>query len=229
MFIDSHAHAYRRHPTWEGRMCFCTPEQVLRRFDEAGIEKGALLPIVSPEIYLPQANEDILDMVQDHPDRFFAFCNVDPRAITNSADAPLGDLLRYYKDKGCRGLGEVMANMPIYHPMVQNLFKHAEDAGLPLTFDMMDQIGGIFGLYDDVGLPHLEHSLQRFPDLIILGHGPAFWAEIGRLRTPADRSVILRRDWSCPGGLPNYPVEEEGVVPWLFRRYPNPSMGHDLL
>ena len=37
-------------------------EELIARYDEAGIEKGAVLPIVSPEIYLPQANEDILDM-----------------------------------------------------------------------------------------------------------------------------------------------------------------------
>ena len=86
MFIDIHAHAYRRPVPFVVQ--FCTPEQVLQRYDEAGIEKGALLPIVSPEIYLPQANEDILDMAAQYPDRFIPFCNVDPRALTNSADAP---------------------------------------------------------------------------------------------------------------------------------------------
>jgi len=221
MFIDAHAHAFKNHPPIGGKQVFSNPEEVIKRFDELGIDKGALLPIVSPEVYLPQSNEEILEMVENYPDRFFAFCNIDPRAITNSADAPLGDILRYYKDKGCRGLGEVMPNMPIYHPMVQNLFKHTEDVGLPLTFDMQDQIGGIFGLYDDVGLPNLEHTMQRFPRLKILGHGPTFWAEIGRLRTPADRSVVLLPDWSCPGGLLDYPIEEEGVVPTLFRRYEN--------
>jgi len=40
---------------------------VIERYDAAGIEKGALLPVVSPEIYLPQANEDILEMVEHYP------------------------------------------------------------------------------------------------------------------------------------------------------------------
>ena len=221
MFIDCHAHAFKKHPPMRGRKVFSNPEEVIKRFDEAGIEKGALLPIVSPEVYLPQSNEDILEMVETYPDRFFAFCNVDPRSITNSADAPLGDILRYYKDMGCKGLGEVMCNLAISDPMVQNLFKHAEDVGLPLTFDMMGKMGGMFGVYDDVGLPQLEQSLQKFPELTIIGHSTAFWAEIGRLRTPADRSVVLLEDWSCVGGIPNYPIDEEGVVPWLFRRYPN--------
>ncbi len=219
MFIDIHAHAYRNCPPFVVQ--FCTAEQVLQRYDEVGIEKGALLPIVSPEIYLPQANEDILEMVEKHPDRFIPFCNIDPRALTNSADAPLDRLLRYYKEKGCKGLGEVMLNVPLMDPMVQNLFKHAEDVGLPVIFDGSDQVGGDFGLYDDPGLPQLEHSLQKFPDLVMLGHGPVFWAEISRLEPPADRGFVFGPGGGQVGRLPTYPVEEEGVVPKLLRRYPN--------
>jgi predicted TIM-barrel fold metal-dependent hydrolase len=218
LFIDIHCHAYRKRPPVYP---FSTPEQVIERFDAVGIEKGALLPIVSPEIYLPQANEDILDMVEKYPDRFFAFCNIDPRALTNSSHAPLGDLLRYYKDQGCKGLGEVMPNLPVMDPMVQNLFKHAQDVGLPVTFDGSDQLTGDFGLYDDPGLPQLEHTLQRYPNLILLGHGPVFWSEIARLRTPGERSYIFRPDGGQVGRLPIGPVKEEGVVPQLLRLYPN--------
>jgi len=219
MFIDIHCHAYRRIPPMPVR--FCTPEEVLRRWDALGIERGALLPIVSPEVYLPQANEDILEMCERYPDRFFPFCNVDPRALTNSPDAPLGDLLRYYRDRGCRGLGEVMPNLPMMHPLVQNLFKHAEAVGLPVTFDGSDQLTGDFGLYDDPGLPQLEHTLQRFPNLVILGHGPTFWAEIGRLETPGERAIIFGPHGGQVGRFPSGPITEEGVVPKLMRRYPN--------
>jgi len=220
MFIDIHAHAYRCPVPFVVQ--FCTAEQVLKRYDEAEIEKGALLPIVSPEIYLPQANEDILEMAERYPDRFIPFCNIDPRALTNSADAPLDRLLRYYRDKGCKGLGEVMLNVPVMHPMVQNLFKHAQDVGLPVTFDGSDQVGGDFGLYDDPGLPQLEHTLQRFPDLVVIGHGPVYWAEIGRLETPAQRKTVFRPDGEQVGlQPPSGLIKEEGVVPKLFRRYPN--------
>ena len=41
MFIDIHAHAYRNSPPLPVR--FCTPEQVLERYDAAGIERGVLL------------------------------------------------------------------------------------------------------------------------------------------------------------------------------------------
>jgi len=218
MFIDIHCHAYRK-PT--PIYTFHTAEQVLARYDEVGIEKGILLPIVSPEIYLPQANEDILEMCEQHPDRLIPFCNVDPRAMTNSSRAPLGDLLRHYKDLGCRGVGEVMLNVPMMDEMVQNLFYHAQEVGLPVTFDGSDQVGGDFGLQDDPGMPQLEHTLQRFPNLVILGHGPTFWAEIARLDTPAERAIIFGFTGGQVGILPKGPIKEEGVVPKLLRRYPN--------
>jgi len=218
MFIDIHCHAYRKPPPMYG---FQTAERAIERYDAEGIEKGALLPIVSPEIYLPQANEDILEMVEQHPDRFFAFCNIDPRAITNCSHAPLGDLLRHYKDQGCRGLGEVMPNMPMMDPMVQNLFKHAEDVGLPVCWDGSDQTTGDFGLYDDPGLPQLEHTLQRYPNLIMLGHGPVFWCEIAPLDTPGSRSSVFRPTGGQVGRRATGPIKEEGVVPKLLRLYPN--------
>ena len=220
MFIDIHAHAYRKPVPFVVQ--FCDPEQLIGRYDEAGIEKGVLLPIVSPEIYFPQANEDILDMAEQYPDRFIPFCNIDPRVLTNSADAPLDRVLRYYKDKGCKGLGEVMPNVPMMDPMVQNLFKHAEAVGLPVIFDGSCVVGNDFGLYDDPGLPQLEHTLQKFPDLVIFGHGPVFWSEIGRLETPGERaSVFGPNGGQVACRRPSGPIKEEGVVPKLLRRYPN--------
>lgn len=219
MFIDIHAHAYRKPVPFVVR--FCTAEELIKRYDELGIEKGVLLPIVNPEIYFPQANEDILDMAEQYPDRFIPFCNIDPRALTNSPEAPLDKVLAYYRDRGCKGIGEVMPNLPVIHPLVQNLFRHAEKVGMPVIFDGSDQIGGDFGLYDDPGLPQLEHTLQRFPNLKIFGHGPVFWSEIGKLETPGERAIIFDLNGKQVGRLPSGPIKEEGVVPKLFRRYPN--------
>ena len=211
MFIDIHAHAYRRPcPPQDGRTRFCSPDQVLRRYDEHGIERGVLLPLIGPEVYLPQSNEDILEMCEASGGRLIPFCNIDPRGISNSPDAPFDIWLDHYKAQGCKGVGEVMPNMPFDDPLALNLFKHVERAGLPLTFDISARLGGNYGFYDDPGLPRLEYCLRRFPKLIILGHGPAFWAEIGELDTPLDRA-----------GYPPYPLRREGVVPKLFRRYPN--------
>lgn len=211
MFIDIHAHAYRAGcPAADGNIVFATPDEVLARYNELEIERGVLLPLIGPETYLPQSNEDILDMCERSNGRFIPFCNLDPRGMTNSPSAPFNRWLDHYRARGVKGMGEVMPNLPFEDPRCQNLFAHCEAAGFPFIFDIADRIGGTYGFYDDPGLPQLERTLARFPKLKILGHGPAFWAEIGTLDTPADR-----------GRYPRYPVRSEGVVPKLFRRYPN--------
>lgn len=218
MIIDIHSHAYK-HPNPFGTR-FLSPEELIEKYDAAGIDKAVLLPVVSPEIYLPQSVDEILEICESYPDRFIPYCNVDPRALTNSCTAPLYKVLEYYKAKGCKGVGEVMPNLPLMDPMVQNLFACAEMVELPIVYDGSDQLTGDFGLYDDVGLPQLEHTLQRFPKLKIFGHGPVFWAELGKLKTPGERSFIFDLKGDQVGRCPEGAIEE-GTVPILLRRYEN--------
>ena len=218
-YIDIHAHAYRKPLPFVTQ--FHTPDELIGCYDRYGIEMGALLPVVNSEIYLPQANEDILDMVQAHPDRFFPFCNVDPRALINRADAPLDTVLEYYKNLGCKGVGEIMPNLPFEDEMVQNLFRCAEKVGLPVTTDGSDRVGGDFGLCDAPGLPGLEHTLQRFPDLKFIAHGPIFWIEL-MPDPPAARKAIFRTDGLQHGTIRKAKrIEEGGVAVELLRLFPN--------
>ncbi|MBQ9336174.1 MAG: amidohydrolase family protein [Lentisphaeria bacterium] len=221
MFIDIHAHAYRYPLPFVVR--FPNEEELLARYDECGIEKGFLLPVVNSEIYLPQANEDILEMAQRHPDRIIPFCNVDPRALSDSSHAPLDRVLAYYKDKGCRGVGEIMPNLRTDDERVQNLFRCAEKVGLPVTWDGSDRIGGDFGLYDEPGIPQYERTLNRFPNLTVFAHGPVFWTELWRLSAPALRKPVFNDDgdYVCRRGRGQCRILDEGVVPALFRTYPN--------
>ena len=212
MFIDIHVHTRQTPglPRWN-EQAYATPEQLLGRFDELGVERAVILPGIGPECaYQVQSNEEVLKICEKHPDRFVPFCNVHPRMLTNSPDAPFGDLLEFYKAKGCRGVGEVTANLPFDDPLVKNLFHHCECSGLPLTFHIGPSLGGCYGLYDEPGLPLLEGALEGFPELVLLGHSQPFWAEIGTLDDPARRS-----------GYPEGKVAGEGRVVELMRRYPN--------
>ena len=218
-YIDIHAHAYRRPLPFVTQ--FHSPDELIACYDQYGIEMGALLPVVNSEIYLPQANEDILDMVAAHPDRFFAFCNVDPRALINRADAPLDTVLEYYKALGCKGVGEIMPNLPFEDELVQNLFRCAEKVGLPVTTDGSDRVGGDFGLCDAPGLPGLEHTLQRFPDLKFIAHGPIFWIEL-MPDPPAARKAVFGIDGLQHGTIRKAKrIEEGGVAVELLRLFPN--------
>ena len=218
-YIDIHAHAYRRPLPFVTR--FHSPGELIACYDRYGIEMGALLPVVNSEIYLPQANEDILDMVAANPDRFFPFCNVDPRALINRADAPLDTVLEYYKNLGCKGVGEIMPNLPFEDELVQNLFRCAEKVGLPVTTDGSDRVGGDFGLCDARGLPGLEHTLQRFPDLKFIAHGPIFWIEL-MPDPPAARKAVFGIDGLQHGTIRKAKrIEEGGVAVELLRLFPN--------
>jgi predicted TIM-barrel fold metal-dependent hydrolase len=103
----------------------------------------------------------------------------------------------------------VTVNLYLDDPLVQNLFRQCEEAGLPLILHIAPQVGGYYGLVDDLHLPRLEETLKRFPKLPVIGHSQPFWAEIG-----VDVTVETRNRY------PQGPVVP-GRVPELFDRYPN--------
>jgi len=211
MFIDIHTHVtLRKRAARPDGGINATVEELISMLDEAGIDMAVLLPLISPEHMVHQmTTDDILDATAMHPDRFIPFCNIDPRALTNSPAADFTPLLEYYKSEGCKGVGEVTANLPWDDPRVENLFSHVEKSGLPLIFHIAPRSGGCYGLIDELGLPKLEGALQKFPDLIFLGHSQPFWSHIS-----AD---VTDENW---GGYPKGPVTP-GRVPELLRRYPN--------
>ena len=214
MFLDIHAHAVQE-PTCPnpqtGRQHISTPEVLIKRYDEVGIERAVVLPLLTPDnTHIMQSNEEVLRMVKNFPGRFIPFCNLDPRAFYNNPHAPLDKVLAYYRDKGCKGIGEVTANLSILDPRVQNLFHAAEVNGLPLTFHFAPFEGNLYGLIDNAGLPGLEMSLQRFPKLKFFGHSQTFWAEMAAKPTLTERL-----------GYPKGKITEEGAVPRLMRKYEN--------
>jgi len=69
---------------------------------------------------------------------------------------------------------------------------------------------GVYGLFDEVGLPRLERLLKEAPDTTIIGHAPGFWAEIAGDLKPADKFIY-----------PEGPIEKEGSLLKLLRYCPN--------
>jgi len=211
MFFDIHSHVYKyQYPSGGGQMLFIDPEQLKETHAKMNITRAALLPIVHPEVYIPQSVGEIIDFANESNGQWIPFCNIDPRALSNSSNSPMGILLDHYMKLGCKGIGEFMPNMPWKDPRVLNLLGHVEKAGIPLLFDMTGRLDSGYGIYDEPGMPQLEYCLNKFKDLIFIGHGPSFWAEISELKNPGDHLTY-----------PTYKVYKEGRVPQLMREYPN--------
>lgn len=210
-FIDTHVHV-RDHVSPERLSggTYPSPERAMEVLQPLGIQRAVILPgIYGDAVHDIQGNGEILSICERYPDFFVPFMNILPTQLTNTPDADLGYLMRFYKDHGCRGIGEMAYNTPLDDPLLENLFRHAEENELPVLFHMGYQKGVCYGLIDYLGLPLLEQALQRFPRLQFIGHSQPFWAEIS-----GDVTEESRR------GYPTGPVTPGRLVE-LFRNYPN--------
>jgi uncharacterized protein len=212
MFIDIHVHTTSM-PSINipgSEQTLATPEQLIEMYDTVGIERGVLLPNANPEgIWCVQSNEEILAIVERYPDRFIPFCNIDPRLWTNNPDEDLSYYIGWYRDHGCRGIGEVCCNLYWDDPRVENLFKHAEALDMPICFHVATREGRTYGLIDDFGLPRFEEAIRKFPDLVWLCHSQAWWSHIS--------GDVNMDNW---GTYPKGPVTTGGRVVELMRKYP---------
>jgi len=190
-----------------------TTDVLLARMDELGIAQAVVLPRgVSPECsFFHFTTEMVLEACRRHPDRLIPFYKADPRNGRNSPDTDFSWVLAEYREAGCRGVGEVTANIPIDDPRYLNLFRQCGEAGLPVIIHLAARVScGLYGPADDLGLPRLERVLGECPQTIIVGHAMAFWAEIAASANEATR-----------GGYPTEPVGGPGRLWELLDRYPN--------
>lgn len=213
MFIDIHLHTVRWKslPRDESGDNYASPEELIAKMDETGVDKGILLPGASPECATQRSTvEDILEICSKYPERFIPFCNIDPRAESNSPNSNLSRQLLFYKERGCKGVGEITANLYFDDPLVMNLFKHCQACSMPVLFHIGPQLGGCYGLVDELHLPRLEKCLKEFPDLIFIGHSQPFWSEISGDVTTENRNTY-----------PKGKVAPGGALPRLLKKYEN--------
>ena len=209
--IDIHVHAvpsvliYRQDGTH-----FPTPDEIRAMYEMIGVDRGVLLPDGPFEHGSEDicSNREAMQMVRDYPDVFgWWFCEVSPFAGENTAETNLSHYIRQYQAHGAKGVGEVEENRYFDDPYMFNLFRHCEACGAPVLFHI-GEMGGDYGIVDELHLPHLERALAAFPNLKFIGHSQKFWAEIGQ----------------CDSFSNSFRPEGkviEGRLPYLFRKYPN--------
>jgi uncharacterized protein len=208
MVIDFHTHLGRivREDT------ALTIEDLLKNMEKWGIDKSVVLPLdATPEGTISFfTTTQVLEVFKKYPNKIIPFCKLDPRQFTNSKDTNFSWLLKEYKDLGCRGVGELTANLYVDDPRCKNLFKQCGQMDMPVLFHLVDRIGAHYGLVDDIYLPRLEKVLKELPETIFVGHAMAFWAEI-------DGDVQKNTRGSYPKGR----IEKAGRACELLSKYPN--------
>lgn len=177
-----------------------TPSFLINFMDEYGIEKAVLLPIENPdETSYYVTTEYVLEVCKKYPDRFIPFCNVDPRR------RDVYEVIKGYKERGCKGFGELLAGLYVDDPLMQNIYKICGELELPIIFDLCSST-----CIDEIGFPRFESMIKKFPQTIFIGHGQHFWAEIA--------SNIQGEDM---GVYPDGKIISAGVLEKLFLKYDN--------
>lgn len=209
--IDIHAHAILTDCPNLPMVGFLPPEEVLSRYDQFGIEKGLLLPIVTADsMAFIISTETTMQVVGQYPHRFLFGMGLDPRMGGNRADADFGPLMDYYQSKGALTVGEVTANLYLDDPRYDNLFAQCAERELPITIHISPEVGFTYGMVDEPGLYRLEKILKKYPKLKLLAHSPAFWTHMA-----ADVTVDDMKRYPEPGKL------TPGRLWELFANYEN--------
>jgi predicted TIM-barrel fold metal-dependent hydrolase len=216
MIIDIHAHCSPR-PGWlsydpvkNEYIRWITVSELVRRMREEGIDKTVILPLPSPESSIePVTTREVIEFCKEYGNKLIPFCNPDPR-LNAGSEKSLRFIIEEYESQGCRGVGEITANIYFDDPRTLNLFRVCEEHGLPVLFHIGPYEGGCYGLVDEPGLPRLEKCLRMFPNLVFIGHSQPFWAEISGDLKPEDRN-------SYPTGR----IVPGGRIIDLFRRHQN--------
>lgn len=198
--VTNHANGYRS----------LSAEELLAFYERLNIEKGVLLPLISPESQWDIiSNQDCKLIAEQYPEHFFWFCSVDPRAGDNNAQTDLTYILQFYQKLGAKGVGELTAQLYADDPRMDNLFSCCEQCGMSVTIHIAPDFGRGYGIVDDLGLPRIERMLKKHPNLKLLGHSTPFWSEISSDITNETRL-----------GYPTGKVSE-GRISQLMREYEN--------
>lgn len=213
MKFDVHCHAFLSHGFIPGGgklgySYFSSVEQLLKMFEEHGVTAGLLLPLIHYEIvpYVQKIRE-IKEAAEQHPDKFIYFMNLDPRMMCNNPKADFSRVIEYHIERGARGVGEMCANLPWEHPLMDNMLFYINKYKLPLTIHISPTPYNSYGIYDDYNLSGLERALDKYPDIKFFGHSAEFWSRIS-----GDDQYQ---------GYPTGPVEPNGPVVRLLETYPH--------
>ena len=207
--------------------CRGTPEANLLHLDGAGVSMAALLTPASgqmprrssgdapPTAAAPRPLEVANQTIARYLGRFFLFTSTDD----TKSDAV--DMLRKTAAAGTRGFGELSAfNMAIDGPEMGRIYDLAAEMQVPVLMHFQDvpSPDGSHAFQTPKGFSRpqfyrLENALKMHSKTSFIGHGPAFWGNLGPDGAAAN--------------YPSGPVKPGGLTQKLLDNYPNLYAGLD--
>ena len=153
-------------------------------------------------------NSDCQALAEESGGFFRWMCGIDPREI-HTVDTRLAAC----RERGAVGVGEVMVNQWLDSQYMQALFSAAEKLRMPVLCHMSPEKGYSYGAADHAGLPLLEETLRKYPELILIGHSQVFWMELS--------GDCPREGNAARNGFGTGPVAPGGTIERLMDAYPN--------
>jgi uncharacterized protein len=172
------------------------PEDLIAFLDLHHIDMAAVMAVEnSGEVDFYVTSEQVLEACALFPERLVPFCNIDPRHRYPETFNPR-PIIAEYAQRGCKGFGEVLADVPFDYPGLQAIYAACADFDLPVLFHSDHYL-----CYDEPGEPRLENMLRTFPQTTFIGHALHFWAEISAGATAQDyRFAHYAEGVVIPGG-----------------------------
>lgn len=174
-------------------------EDLLSYMSDVGVERAVVLSL--PTRADPYAsflsNRRLLKVALQSEGVLIPFCCPSPFRGNAAAE------VRRMVSEGCAGLGELKVRLRIDDPRIVRLLKAAESAGVPALVHIEE--GPYF--HYCYGIDALAVVMRAAPDLKLIVHGPGWWNRISR---EGGRDLY-----------PSGPVEGEGLVHQLLRRFSN--------
>ena len=217
--IDIHVHVVQQrtevdfgNPMDPQSHYICEAEEMMQTLKSQGIG-NAILMSSGESFYegvhsLRAYNTDCFTIAQNSNGFFRWMCGINP-----INPETIEQRMAACKKMGAVGVGEVMVNQWMDSVYMSALFSAAEKLELPVLCHMSPDVGFSYGVADYPGLPLLEQTLQRYPNLKYIGHSQVFWMEIS-----AD---CPRKGDEARNGFGQGTVVQTGTVERLLSQYPN--------
>lgn len=205
---DVHVHVSLDKGNKIGGEDLISADQMIESMDERGIDVSVIMTTSSDNSF--SSNNEALKIINKYPNRFKYMASID---INQKFDGILSDLKKQ-KTLGAIGVGELVVNKSIDDKDIQSLFKACEIENMPVLFHMSPGFGGsYYGIYDEPLLPMLDETLEKFKDLIIIGHSQPFWFELFNNRVSVSKEER--------NSYPEIESNEEGSLFTLMRKHKN--------